>query len=205
MSVVLVSGGIDSTVLLNLRKDHIKLALWFDYGQTHHKELEYASIQCSKLGIPLKIIKIKDAIPDEGVALLGGAEITDTKSTVVPNRNMIFLSIAASHASVLGAEKILYGAHHADDPYPDCRPEFVDAMSFVLYKSLDELISVEAPFIEITKGKIVSLAYSHGIDLSETWSCYRGGETHCGTCPACVERKKAFSESGFDDPTEYEK
>ena len=126
------------------------------------------------------------------------------KSTVVPNRNMIMLSLAAARAIAVGADGVAYAAHSGDHAiYPDCRPEFADAVAAALRICHYTPIELERPFVDMTKADIVRLGAELGVDFSKTWSCYKGGEKHCGKCGTCVERREAFRLAGVPDPTEY--
>lgn len=213
--VVVLSGGLDSaTLMFDARRGKMGvLAISFDYGQRHRRELEAAYNLCFCAGVPHKVI----AIP--GLAeVLGGSALTDLsmevpeghyeadsmKATVVPNRNMIFLSIAAGYAIAQGAGFVGFGAHAGDHAiYPDCRPEFATAMSEVLVLANSEVVSLASPFIHWTKAQIVHHGYDLGVPFGETYSCYKGGRIHCGKCGTCVERKEAFKLAGVPDPTIY--
>jgi 7-cyano-7-deazaguanine synthase len=151
-------------------------------------------------------------------ALLGGSSLTDNsislplghyaeesmKSTVVPNRNMILLSLAAGHAISLKFDTVAYAAHAGDHTiYPDCRPEFADAMENALSKADWNKINLHRPFVKMNKSDLVKLGIELGVPFEKTWSCYAGGKLHCGKCGTCVERKEAFELIGLSDPTKY--
>jgi len=242
-AIVVVSGGLDSTTLLyyvcnkkitEAAKSSVPLkyepiVLTFDYGQKHGIEINHAKTTCQRLG--LKWIRL-------GIPKLPGSALTENnmevpkedysvetqKLTVVPNRNMVFLSIAASYAIAEGARKVFYAAHYNDQAvYPDCRPEFVDGMNVALKVANYEPVEIEAPFIKMTKADIVTLGWGLGVPFQNTWSCYDPvldvgalGEEypmnmwssnlsyiHCGICGTCRERKIAFQTAGVKDPTRY--
>ena len=228
-SVVIFSGGMDSYTLLHalLRqveesakgragsKARQKLvhALSFDYGQRHRKELDYAADVCRELGIPHRVIDITAVN-----SLLAGSSLTDAidvpeghyesetmKSTVVPNRNMILLSLAIGYAVSIKAEAVYFGAHGGDHAiYPDCRPEFLDRMNAVSMIANYEPVRVEAPFVDVDKIGILAEGLALGLDYSKTWTCYNGREKACGKCGSCVERLEAFAENAVVDPLPYE-
>ena len=127
------------------------------------------------------------------------------KATVVPNRNMIMIAVAAARAISLGCDSVAYAAHGGDHAiYPDCRPDFVKALAEVLKICDYSPIRLEAPFLNFSKADIVLEGARLGVDFSKTWSCYKGGDIHCGKCGTCVERRQAFASAGVCDPTEYE-
>ena len=185
-----------------------------DYGQRHRVELEYAARSARSLGVPHDVVDLTSA-----TALLAGSALTDAtvdvpdghytdesmKATIVPNRNAIMLSIAVGAAVASGAEAAACAMHAGDHPiYPDCRPEFVaafEAMSRVANDAPD--FQVLAPFIEWSKADIVRRGKELGVPFEDTWSCYRGGDRHCGTCGTCVERREAFALAEVADPTSY--
>ena len=203
--VVIVSGGLDSTVLLYMQvaqhgAQNIK-ALSFDYGQRHSREVEFACWHCEKLCVPWSLVDHTVAVPE------GHYSSTTMKKTVVPNRNMIMLSIAAGHAIALGADAIVYGAHIGDHAiYPDCRPEFTSAVGKAIALADWHEVRLEQPFLDdkIDKAGIVSIAQELGVDVTRTWSCYCGNEIHCGNCGTCTERREAFFLANVDDPTPYD-
>lgn len=216
MALIVYSGGLDSTVLLHYLKANGKAfaALMFDYGQKHKKELEFAVANCKKLGVPYDIANLTpitslfggNSLTDSGVDVPeGGYKDENMKSTVVPNRNMIMISIAAARAISLGTDEVAYAAHSGDHAiYPDCRPEFADALDGVLRLCHYWPVKLCRPFVNMTKADIVKLGDQLGVDFSLTWSCYKGGPLHCGKCGTCVERKEAFALAGVADPTVYE-
>ena len=215
-ALVLFSGGLDSTVLAaQLQADGIEtLLLSIDYGQRHAKELDRAEKIALALGLPHRILRLPDLGP-----LLGGSSLTDDqvelpeghyaeesmKATVVPNRNMILLALAGGHALSIGFDTIAYAAHAGDHTiYPDCRPEFADAMEKALGLADWQKLNLHRPFVNFSKGELVRKGNELGAPLELTWSCYAGREEHCGKCGTCVERKEAFALAKVEDPTEYE-
>lgn len=213
-SVIIFSGGMDSTTLLYDCRERIALALSFDYGSRHNaKELAFAQWHCQQLGIPHIIIPL-DFMQKYFTSslLIGGEEIPEghyadenMKSTVVPFRNGIMLAIAAGMAESRGLKNVMMANHGGDHAiYPDCRPEFVDAMSAAISAGTYERLKILAPYTNITKTDIAIRGKQLGIDYAKTWSCYKGGEKHCGKCGTCVERREALAAAGIEDTTEYE-
>ena len=215
-ALVLFSGGLDSTVLATQMKHEAKETrlLSINYGQRHAKELDHSQKVADHLGLGHEVLKL----PQLG-QILGGSSLTDKsiilpeghyaeesmKSTVVPNRNMILLALAGGHALSLGFDTIAYAAHAGDHTiYPDCRPEFADAMDKALGLADWKDLNLHRPYVEMTKSDLVSLGNQLGAPLHLTWSCYAGGEIHCGKCGTCVERKEAFELANIADPTKYE-
>lgn len=213
-SVIVVSGGMDSITLLYDKKEEIALAVTFDYGSKHNaREIAWAKVHCGRLGIRHIVIKLDFMQKYFTSSLLeGGDEIPEghyadenMKSTVVPFRNGIMLSVAAGIAESNGLKKILIANHGGDHTiYPDCRPEFIGAMDRAIGNGTYEDVRIDAPYTNITKADIAKIGKRLGIDYSETWSCYKGGERHCGKCGTCIERKEAMALAGIDDRTEYE-
>ena len=213
-SIIIVSGGMDSVTLLYDFKDRIALGISFDYGSNHNaKEIPFAKLHCERLGIkhvtiPLdfmhqyfksSLLEGADAIPE------GHYQDENMKSTVVPFRNGIMLAIAAGMAESYGLSHVMIANHGGDHAiYPDCRPEFISAMSNATEAGSYNGVTVLAPYANITKGDIARRGKELGIDYNETWSCYKGGEKHCGKCGTCVERKEALHDAGIEDTTEYE-
>lgn len=210
-----LSGGMDSAVLLYLLRSegHEVLPISFNYGQRHVTELGYAASLCGFLQIPHKIVDIRSI---SGV--LGGSSLTDMsipvpqghyedptmKATVVPNRNMILLSIAAAYAITQEADAVAIAAHAGDHAvYPDCRPEFHSAMRGALKLCGYKPLQLHTTFISQTKADIARIGHELDVPFSMTWSCYEGGKTHCGKCGTCVERREAFALAGILDPTRY--
>jgi len=214
-AVVIFSGGMDSFTVLNMavKQGYEIYALSFNYGQRHKKELDYAARACANLQVQHKIIDIS-AINE----LIGGSSLTsdievaeghyaqeNMLTTVVPNRNMILLSMAVGYAVSLGASKVFYGAHSGDHAiYPDCRPEFVDKMNDVCAIANYEAVEIVTPFLYQSKIAILKTGLDMGLDYNLTWTCYNGRDLACGKCGACQERLEAFAENGSSDPLEYE-
>lgn len=205
----------DSTVLLweLLAQGREVLAVGVNYGQKHFRELEAAKQICQSRGVRYQVADLRtlsvffsgSALTSSGIEVPAG-HYTDVsmKQTVVPNRNMILVSIAAAWALSEKADTVAYAAHSGDHTiYPDCRPEFVEALSNSLLLADWNPLRLEAPFVNMTKAEICHRGAELGVPFALTWSCYRGGERHCGTCGTCVERREAFQLSGIEDPTDY--
>ncbi|MEM9160668.1 MAG: 7-cyano-7-deazaguanine synthase QueC [Verrucomicrobiota bacterium] len=215
-AVVVYSGGMDSTVLLcKMLKEgvDVKGALSIDYGQKHSKELHRARKICESLGVPHKIADLSSLVdlfgnsgltnPDTAVPE-GHYEEEQMKVTVVPNRNMILISVATSWAISLKAESVAYAAHSGDHAiYPDCREAFANAMDQALSVCDWSKIELYRPFVGLSKADIVREGIKAGAPLERTWSCYKGRELHCGRCGTCVERREAFHLAGVEDKTPY--
>ncbi|GAB60222.1 7-cyano-7-deazaguanine synthase QueC [Rheinheimera nanhaiensis] len=213
--VVIYSGGMDSFTVLHkaVQAGHDVYALSFNYGQRHVKELQCAATVCQQLGIKHKIVDIS-AINQ----LLAGSSLTDDidipeghyaadnmKSTVVPNRNMILLSLAVGYAVSIGANQVYYGAHSGDHfIYPDCRPEFVQKMHDVCQIANYEPVDIVSPYLQQTKIEILADGLAMGLDYSQTWTCYNGRDKACGKCGSCQERLEAFALNHTTDPLPYE-
>lgn len=213
-SIIIFSGGMDSTTLLYEYKDSIAIALSFDYGSKHNaKEIAFAKLHCEKLGIHHIIIPL-DFMQKYFVSslLVGGEDIPEgnyddenMKSTVVPFRNGIMLAIAAGLAESNGLKNVMMANHGGDHAiYPDCRPEFVSAMSDAITAGTYEGLKILAPYTNITKTDIAVRGKRLGVDYALTWSCYKGGDKHCGKCGTCTERIEALRDAGIVDTTEYE-
>lgn len=209
-AVLVYSGGLDSTTLLYEYRGSIALAVSFDYGSKHNKrELEFAAINCKRLGIRHLVIPLEFMSRYfKSSLLIGGGDIPEgsydsdnMKSTVVPFRNGIMLSIAAGLAESNDLDAIMLANHSGDHAiYPDCRPEFIEGMAAAVEAGTYNGVKVVSPYCNMTKREIALRGRELGIDYSLTYSCYKGGEKHCGKCGTCVERKEALE--GFD-PTEY--
>lgn len=217
-SIVLIySGGLDSTVLMyKLHNEGFTvLPLSFNYGQRHQKELGSAVAITQRLGLRHEIANLQgithllkgSSQTDPSVPVPHGHYTAETmKLTVVPNRNMIMLSVAAALAVAEGIRDVGYGAHAGDHAiYPDCRQPFVDAMSEAFFVANEHKLWLHAPFLQMTKAEIVQLGNQLHVPFEKTWSCYEGGELHCGLCGTCVERIEAFDNAGVVDPTQYAK
>lgn len=212
-SVIIVSGGMDSITLLHERHEEIALGISFDYGSNHNsREIPFARMHCQRLGIkhiviPLDFMSVyfrsslldgADAIPE------GHYEDANMKSTVVPFRNGIMLSIACGIAESNGLSRVFIANHGGDHAiYPDCRSEFIKAMDAAMSAGTYAHINIEAPYTEITKTDIALIGKAIGLDYTETWSCYKGGNVHCGKCGTCIERQEALRNAGIEDKTEY--
>ncbi|MFH1199130.1 MAG: 7-cyano-7-deazaguanine synthase QueC [Candidatus Omnitrophota bacterium] len=216
-AVIIASGGMDSTTLLYdiIAQGYEVYALSINYNQKHFKELDFIRKTCKKLKIPHKIIDLSRV----GKELLFASALTSNKInipegnykeknmrfTVVPNRNMIFLSLASGYAISLGAKKVFYGAHAGDHAlYPDCRKKFVQAMRKAISLAHWGPLELEAPYLNLSKSDITKKGKTLGVDYALTWSCYQGREKACGKCGTCQERLAAFKKISIKDPLEYE-
>lgn len=214
-TILVYSGGLDSTVLLYhlLAEGQEVHALSVNYGQRHRCELERAAEICAQAQVPHQTADLAAVQP-----LLAGSSLTSPeievseghyteetmKSTVVPNRNMILLALATGHGLSIGAGQIAYAAHSGDHAiYPDCRNEFADAMAQAIQLCDWNPIELSRPFVDWTKADIVRRGAELKVPFELTWSCYKGGELHCGRCGTCIERREAFDLAGVDDPTPY--
>lgn len=213
-SAIIVSGGMDSITLLHEYSERIALAITFDYGSNHaKKEIACAKAHCADLGIEHIIIPLgfihdyfKSSLLEGADAIPEGHYADETmKSTVVPFRNGIMLSIACGLAESRGLHYVMIANHGGDHAiYPDCREGFINAMNQAMKQGTYEGIGILAPYTNITKSDIARRGHAIGVDYTKTWSCYKGGEKHCGKCGTCVERKEAFAVAGIKDPTDYE-
>ena len=213
-SVLIVSGGMDSITLLYDIQERIALGISFDYGSKHNsREIPFARLHCQRLGIPHVTIPLSFMADYFKSSLLkGGEEIPDgsydeenMKSTVVPFRNGIMLSIAAGLAESNGLKNVMMANHGGDHTiYPDCRPGFVSAMDEAIRQGTYADVRLVAPYTNITKTDIALRGKALGIDYSETWSCYKGGLHHCGRCGTCTERREALAAAGIQDTTVYD-
>lgn len=223
-TVAVVSGGMDSVTLAYklAREGHDLALLSVDYGQRHVRELECARRCAERLGVSHEVADLSGI-----TRLISDSVLTDhdrdvpeghyaaptMRQTVVPNRNMIMLSVAVGYAANIGAEMVATGVHAGDHPvYPDCRPVFIDAVSaaaaFGTQGLVDESlphkgVRVVAPFVRLSKASIAAIGKTLGVPFADTWSCYKGGEIHCGRCSTCVERIEALDEAGVEDTTPY--
>ena len=213
-SAIIVSGGMDSITLLYDKKDEIALGISFDYGSNHNaKEIPFAKMHCERLGIKHIVINLdfmhqyfkSSLLEGAGAIPEGNYADENMKSTVVPFRNGIMLSIAIGIAESNNLKKVFIANHGGDHTiYPDCRPEFIKAIDEAATTGTYVNVRIEAPYTNITKTDIARRGAELGINFAETWSCYKGGEKHCGKCGTCVERKEALELSDVPDPTEYE-
>jgi 7-cyano-7-deazaguanine synthase len=213
--VVLLSGGMDSVAAFYdaMSQHEVVAAISFDYGAKHnHKEIPFAAYHCTKFSVEHRVISLdfvdelfkSDLLKSGGAIPDGHYEEQTMKSTVVPFRNGIMLSIAAGLAESKEAAGLVIAAHAGDHAiYPDCREEFMKSMAAAIRVGTYAGIRLLRPFISMTKADIASRGHSLGIDFSQTWSCYKGDAIHCGTCGTCVERREAFIVAGIPDPTEY--
>ena len=213
--MVLVSGGMDSVTVLYEAAHSFSVAgtLSFDYGSKHnHKEIPFAAVHARNLNVPHEIIQLdfvrhlfkSNLLKSAGSIPDGHYEDATMRQTVVPFRNGIMLSIAAGYAESREADAVVIAAHAGDHAiYPDCREEFMSSMADAIRRGTYARIEILRPFIHLTKADIARRASELGVDLARTWSCYKGGEIHCGTCGTCVERREAFILSGIPDPTRY--
>lgn len=213
--VIIYSGGLDSSVLLyHLHAAGGELAaLSVNYGQRHAREIDCARWHCERLGVEHREADLRSLGP-----LLGGNSLTDRdvavpqghyteetmKATVVPNRNMIMLSVATGWAISRKAECVAYAAHSGDHAiYPDCRREFADALDAAIRLADWQEVHLHRPFVDWTKADIVKRGAELGVPFDQTWSCYEGGNLHCGRCGTCIERREAFHLADVPDPTPY--
>lgn len=213
-ALLVLSGGMDSTSMLYEYRDEIALAVTFQYGSNHNRrEAECARYNCGRLGIEWMEIPLDFMGQYFESSLLSGADsipegnYTDQsmRSTVVPFRNGIMLAVAAGLAESRGLQRVMIANHAGDHAiYPDCRPAFVEAMGSAISAGTYDGIRLHAPYTGLTKAQIAARGAAHGLDFAHTYSCYKGGERHCGRCGTCVERREAFLLAGLPDPTLYE-
>ena len=210
-NLIIYSGGMDSTTLLYEYRDSIALAVNFNYGSKHNeREYEYAKYNCEKLSIPLLRVDldfmkhIKSNLLKDGGDIPEGHYAEDNmKKTVIPFRNGIMLSIAVGLAESRGLKKVLIANHFGDHAiYPDCRSDFIENFKKAAFYGTWENIEILAPYTHLTKREIALKGKELGVDFSKTYSCYKGGEIHCGRCGTCVERLEALE--GLDDNTKYQ-
>ena len=213
-ALLVLSGGMDSTTMLYDYRDKIAAAVNFSYGSNHNaRERECARRHCSHLGVEFieidldfmsryfesSLLQGADAIPD------GHYADDNMRSTVVPFRNGIMLSIAAGLAESRGLTEVMLANHGGDHTiYPACRPAFIEAMNAAIEAGTFADVKLDAPYTGLTKGQIAARGAALGLDYSTTYSCYKGGEKHCGRCGTCVERREALAEAGVIDTTEYD-
>ena len=204
----------DSVTLLYDYRDVVALAVTFDYGSNHNaREIAFARIHCRRLGIEHIVIPLAFVAKYFKSSLLSGADAIpegnyddeNMKSTVVPFRNGIMLAVACGIAESRDLRRVMLANHFGDHAiYPDCRRDFVDAMSEAMRCGTYCGVTVFAPYTDITKADIARRGAQLGIDYAETYSCYKGGEHHCGRCGTCRERREALAEAGIADPTLYD-
>ncbi|MDY6105492.1 MAG: 7-cyano-7-deazaguanine synthase QueC [Candidatus Limisoma sp.] len=213
-SLIVLSGGMDSVTLLYDYRDVVALAVTFDYGSNHNaREIACARIHCRRLGIEHIVIPLAFVAKYFKSSLLSGADAIpegnyddeNMKSTVVPFRNGIMLAVACGIAESRDLRRVMLANHFGDHAiYPDCRRDFVDAMCEAMRRGTYCGVTVFAPYTDITKADIARRGAQLGIDYAETYSCYKGGEHHCGRCGTCRERREALAEAGIADPTLYD-
>jgi 7-cyano-7-deazaguanine synthase len=202
------------TALYRACREHdVVVSISFDYGSKHNpRELPFAAEHAAKLGVRHEVVSLRfmdrlfasDLLASGGTIPDGHYEASNMKQTVVPFRNAILLSVATGFAESIGAAGLVIAAHGGDHAiYPDCREEFMQAMGEAMRLGTDEGIKLLRPFIALSKSQIAAEGTRLGVDYARTWSCYKGGAIHCGTCGTCVERREAFIEAGLPDPTEY--
>ena len=215
-TIVVCSGGLDSVSLAYkiANEEELLRLVTFNYGQRHEKEIEFARACAERLDVPCDVVDIGPV-----GKLLSGSALTDDvdvpdghyaeesmKLTVVPNRNAIMLAIAFGIGAAQQADAVATAVHGGDHfIYPDCRPAFIDAFEAMQRQALDGYADIRlyTPFVNIPKSAIVTEGARHGTPFENTWSCYKGGEKHCGRCGTCVERREAFHLAGIGDPTVY--
>ena len=213
-TILILSGGMDSTTMLYDFQDRIAMAISFDYGANHNrKEIKFAALHCDRLGITHIVIPFDFMRRYFRSSLLDGAEAIpeghyedeNMRSTVVPFRNGIMLSVAVGMAESNDLQYVMMANHGGDHTiYPDCRPSFVEAFDKAAEAGTFNGVRLLSPYVDMTKGDIARRGKELGIDYAETWSCYKGGDLHCGRCGTCIERREAMAEAGIDDPTIYE-
>lgn len=219
-TVAIVSGGMDSVAMaygLVKGEGHQLVILSFDYGQRHRKEIHYARLCAERLGARHEVVDLTglnrliggSSLTDPSIAVPDGHYAEETmRITVVPNRNAIMLSIAYGLAVAENAEAVAIAVHSGDHfIYPDCRPAFLNSFEEMETHATqgfgNPYLRLRHPFSELTKADIVKAGEAWSVPWHETWSCYKGGEVHCGTCGTCVERREAFQLAGVKDPTDY--
>ena len=211
--ILILSGGMDSVTLLYDYQERIALAISFDYGSNHNaREIPFARMHCERLGIPHHVIPLDFMSTYFRSSLLSGADDIpeghyadeNMKSTVVPFRNGIMLAIATGMAETNDLSYVMMANHGGDHTiYPDCRPEFVEAFDAAAHAGTFNGVHLLSPYCHMTKSQIAARGHELGINYAETWSCYKGGDKHCGRCGTCIERKEALAEAGIPDPTDY--
>ncbi|MCJ8324981.1 MAG: 7-cyano-7-deazaguanine synthase QueC [Rhizobiales bacterium] len=215
-TLVICSGGMDSITLAHKIADqgHLAHILTFDYGQRHVKEVDFARDCALRLGVPFTLIDMANIGREfTGTALTDNVDVPDghyqqanMAITMVPNRNVIMLSIAYGLAATHKLKRVALAVHGGDHfIYPDCRPEFIEAFAKMQKLALagHADIDIYAPYVNASKADIALDAKRLGVDHAQSWSCYKGGELHCGRCGTCVERREAFDLAGYADPTIY--
>ena len=215
-TLVVCSGGLDSVTLAEKVAAEGDLAglVTFDYGQRHRKEVAFARRAAERLGAPHDLVDLSALGPHlSGSALTDAVDVPEghyaadnMAVTVVPNRNPIMFTVAFGIASARGWDRVATAIHGGDHfVYPDCRPAFVEAFAAMEREALEGLgeVGLCTPFVHSSKADIVAEGAALGVPFDQTWSCYQGGEVHCGRCGTCVERREAFHLAGVADPTPY--
>lgn len=214
-AIVLLSGGMDSvSALYHVTRTHdVVSTLSFEYGAKHnHQELPFARLHSDRLGIQNHVVSLgfmeelfaSDLLRSGGVVPDGHYEQSSMRKTVVPFRNGIMLSIAGGLAESVNAQCVTIAAHAGDHAiFPDCREDFMKSMGDAIRLGTYASIEILRPFISMTKAQIAARGHELGVDLVETWSCYKGSQIHCGSCGACVERREAFMLANLPDRTPY--
>ena len=222
-AVILLSGGLDSSTLLHYVKGKLDFpllhALTIRYGQKHARETACAVAQARAVGVEVhrqidlaffgELIATASALTDPARPVPALAELEpgqlDQPPTYVPNRNMLFLALAAAYAEARGITDVFYGAQAQDRyGYWDCTAEFLDRMNSVLGLNRRQPVILHAPFMMMRKSEILKIGLDLGVNYAETWSCYRGADKPCGVCPSCVERRAAFNALHVADPAAAE-
>ncbi|WP_310618551.1 7-cyano-7-deazaguanine synthase QueC [Flexibacterium corallicola] len=215
--LVICSGGLDSVTLAYkvAREQELVGLVTFDYGQRHKKEIDFAAHAAKQLSVPHHVLDMAQigshlsgsALTDDVDVPEGHYAEENMKVTVVPNRNAIMLAIGFGIAAAQQADAVAAAVHGGDHfIYPDCRPDFIKSFEDMQKLALDGYanVSLYTPFVNGSKGAIAAEGARLGVPFADTWSCYKGGEKHCGRCGTCVERREAFFEAGVEDPTDYE-
>ena len=217
-AVAVVSGGLDSVTLAHLlnSEGHDLHLISFNYGQRHIKEIEFARRCAERLDAAFDIIDLSSlgrllkgsALTDDIAVPHGHYAAPSMAITIVPNRNAIMLTVAYGVAVAEDAEIVAAGMHAGDHPvYPDCRPAFIESFAAMQRIAVEGCghpqLRLHTPFVNFNKTDIVALGARLKVPFEETWSCYEGGELHCGRCGTCVERREAFELAGVADPTDY--
>jgi len=217
--VAIVSGGLDSVTLAYHLSDqgYDPVLISYDYGQRHSKELDFAKLCAQRLNVKHHLVDLKvltslmstSSLTSDDIEVPDGHYAEETmKVTVVPNRNAIMINVATALAVSENYSFVATGVHGGDHfIYPDCRPEFIKSQTETLKLANADFIATEfevlAPFVNISKANIVSIGHAIGVPWLETWSCYKGGDIHCGSCGTCFERREAFELANVSDPTSY--
>lgn len=217
-SVAIVSGGMDSVTLLHylVKQEKCQPAvITFLYGQKHDKEVSFARENAKQLGCDQHLILdlstlqplfANSALVNEGTAVPDVVEVMGDPqpATYVPNRNMIFLALAAAYAETNNVSEIYYGAQRHDIyGYWDTTPQFLESLNGVYQLNRKTPIEIKAPFVNFSKTDLLRIGLELDVDYGQTWSCYEGQDLACGRCPTCAERLQAFAELGLQDPLPY--